>query len=97
MKQIMSVVDKLDVRRAQVLIEAILVEISSTIAARARRELGDRQSGRKHRADRHVQSNRRRLEHRQHHLRRSTIPTYSPKSDCRPVSRSAPDAYKTAA
>ncbi len=33
MKQIMSVVDKLDVRRAQVLIEAILVEVSSTRAA----------------------------------------------------------------
>ncbi len=33
MKQIMSVVDKLDVRRAQVLIEAILVEIRSDRAA----------------------------------------------------------------
>jgi general secretion pathway protein D len=33
MRQIMSVVDRLDVRRAQVLIEAILVEVSSTRAA----------------------------------------------------------------
>jgi general secretion pathway protein D len=33
MKQIMSVVDKLDVRRAQVLIEAILVEVSTTRTA----------------------------------------------------------------
>ena len=33
MRQIMSVVDRLDVRRAQVLIEAILVEVSSSRAA----------------------------------------------------------------
>jgi general secretion pathway protein D len=33
MRQIMQVVDRLDVRRAQVLIEAILVEVSSTRAA----------------------------------------------------------------
>jgi general secretion pathway protein D len=33
MRQIMSVVDKLDIRRAQVLVEAILVEISTTKAA----------------------------------------------------------------
>jgi general secretion pathway protein D len=33
MKQIMLVVDRLDIRRAQVLIEAILVEVSSTRAA----------------------------------------------------------------
>ena len=68
MRQIMSVVDRLDIRRAQVLIEAILVEISTNSAA----ELGvnwaiGSQRRRQHGADRHIQSNRRQCEHRQHY------------------------------
>jgi type II secretory pathway component GspD/PulD (secretin) len=64
MKRIMSIVDKLDIRRAQVWVEAILVDITSNKAS----ELGINWAGRRHRlerhgSNRHVQSGRGRFEH----------------------------------
>ena len=47
MRSVMAIVDRLDIRRAQVLVEAILVEMSADKADGPRRQLGRRRHGRR--------------------------------------------------
>ncbi len=86
MRQIMTVVDKLDIRRAQVHLEAILVEITTNARRRARRELGGLQRRRRqHHSHRHVQSAGRQCQHRQHRRGDLRIRTRWRPPACRPA------------